>query len=64
MLCQQSGGGSDANIFFSKGIITGVLGTGMKDMHSVRESIRLDDMTTTVEFLLEILKLHSLERNI
>ncbi|MBT7086815.1 MAG: M20/M25/M40 family metallo-hydrolase [Desulfobacterales bacterium] len=64
MFCQQSGGGSDANIFFSKGIITGVLGTGMKDMHSVRESIRLDDMITMVELLLEILKLHSLERNI
>ena len=54
-----SGGGSDANIFFGHGIITGVLGTGMKDMHTVRESIRLDDMVKSVELLLEIIRLHS-----
>ena len=54
-----SGGGADANIFFEKGIMTGVLGTGMRDMHTVRESIRLDDMLQTTELLLEIISLHS-----
>ncbi|MEE8398211.1 MAG: M20/M25/M40 family metallo-hydrolase [Desulfobacterales bacterium] len=56
---ERSGGGADANIFFEKGIITGVLGTGMMDMHTVRESIRLDDMVKTTQLVLEIIQLHS-----
>ena len=56
---KTSGGGADANIFFNKGIVTGVLGTGMVDMHTVRESIRLQDMVELVELMLEIIKLHS-----
>ena len=59
MKTKTSGGGSDANIFFGHGIVTGVLGTGMKDMHTVRESIRLDDMVKSVELILEILQLHA-----
>ena len=59
MVAKTTGGGSDANIFFEKGIITGVLGTGMRDVHTVRESIRLDDMVKTAALLLEIIKLHS-----
>ncbi|MBL7181379.1 MAG: M20/M25/M40 family metallo-hydrolase [Pseudomonadota bacterium] len=60
MNTKTSGGGADANIFFEKGIVTGVLGTGMRDMHTVRESVRLDDMAQTTRLLLEIIKLHSL----
>lgn len=56
---KRTGGGSDANIFFSKGIITGVIGTGMTDIHTVRESIRLEDMLKTVSLLLEIINIHS-----
>jgi tripeptide aminopeptidase len=48
-----------ANILFGKGIVTGVLGTGMRDMHTVRESVRLDDMVKTVELLLEIIRLQA-----
>jgi tripeptide aminopeptidase len=59
MKTKTSGGGSDANIFFGHGIVTSVLGTGMKDMHTVRESIRLDDMVKSVELLLEIVQLHA-----
>ena len=59
MVTKTSGGGADANIFFEKGIVTGVLGTGMKDMHSMQESVRLDDMVKTTELLLEIIKLHT-----
>lgn len=55
-----TGGGADANIFFEKGIITGVLGTGMADMHTVRESIRLEDLIETGELVLEIIRLHSM----
>jgi tripeptide aminopeptidase len=59
METKTSGGGSDANIFFGHGIVTGILGTGMKDMHTVRESIQLDDMVKSVELLLEIMQLHA-----
>jgi tripeptide aminopeptidase len=56
---KKTGGGSDANIFFEKGITLGVLGTGMQDMHTVRESIRLDDMIKTVELIIEIIRVHA-----
>ncbi len=56
---KTSGGGSDGNIFFEHGIVVGILGTGMKDMHTVRESIRLDDMVKCTELLLEIVQLHA-----
>ena len=59
MITKTTGGGADANIFFEKGIITGVLGTGMRDMHTVRESIKLDDMVEVVELLVEIITLHA-----
>ncbi|MGA7145489.1 MAG: M20/M25/M40 family metallo-hydrolase [Desulfobacterales bacterium] len=59
MKTKISGGGADANVFFEKGIFTGVLGTGMRDMHTVRESVNLDDMARTVELLIEIIRLHS-----
>lgn len=49
------GGGADANIFFSKGVVAGVLGTGMTDVHTVKENIKLSDMVTTAEILLEII---------
>ena len=56
---KKSGGGSDANIFFEKGIVLGVIGTGMRDMHTLRESIRLDDMVKTVELIIEIFRVHA-----
>ena len=59
LITKKTGGGSDANVFFKKGIFTGVIGTGMKDIHTVRESIRLDDMEKTVSLLLEIIAVHS-----
>jgi tripeptide aminopeptidase len=59
MKTKTSGGGADANIFFEKGIMTGVLGTGMRDMHTVRESVGLDDMVRTTELLLEIIRVHA-----
>ncbi len=59
MVSKMTGGGSDANIFFEKGIVTGVIGTGMRDIHTVRESIRVEDMVKTVQLLLEIIALHA-----
>ncbi|MBU2621915.1 MAG: M20/M25/M40 family metallo-hydrolase [Proteobacteria bacterium] len=60
MITKTTGGGADANIFFTKGIITGVIGTGMRDMHTVRESVKVDDMVKTGELLLEIIRLHTM----
>jgi tripeptide aminopeptidase len=59
LLPKATGGGADANVFFQKGIMTGVLGTGMRDMHTVRENVRLDDMLRTAELVLEIVRLHA-----
>lgn len=59
MVTKITGGGADANIFYANGIITGVIGTGMRDMHTVRESVSVDDMVKTGELLLEIIKLHT-----
>lgn len=59
IVCKTSGGGADANIFFETGIITGVLGTGMRDMHTVREHVKLDDMVKATELLIEIIKIHA-----
>ena len=59
MVCKSTGGGADANIFSQNGIDLGVLGTGMADMHTVKESVKLDDMVATAELLLEIIRVHS-----
>ena len=57
------GGGADANIFFGKGIIAGVLGTGMTDVHTLNESIALQDMVNTAELVLEILNVYAGENS-
>lgn len=64
LTAKTTGGGADANVFFQKGIITAVIGTGMRDIHTVRESIRLDDMVRTAELLLEIIDLHAKGANL
>jgi tripeptide aminopeptidase len=51
---QVAGGGSDANVFFQRGIMAGVLGTGMTDVHSVREHVDLADMVKACEMVLEV----------
>ncbi len=56
---RTTGGGADANVFFGKGLVAGVLGTGMTDIHTVNESIALKDMENTAHLILEILKIHA-----
>ncbi|MCK5695325.1 MAG: M20/M25/M40 family metallo-hydrolase [Desulfobacula sp.] len=53
------GGGADANILFGKGIVAGVLGTGMTDVHTLNESIAIKDMENSANLVLEILKAHA-----
>jgi tripeptide aminopeptidase len=55
---RTTGGGADANIFFDRDIVTGVIGTGMQDMHTVRESVSLNDLVQTTELVIEIIRLH------
>jgi tripeptide aminopeptidase len=50
------GGGSDANIFNAHGIETIILATGMRDVHSAKESVTVDDMVTVSQLLVEILR--------
>ena len=54
-----SGGGSDANVFARHGITAPVLGTGMQDVHTVDESIRIDDMVESARLLFGIIRRHS-----
>ncbi len=56
---KTTGGGADANVFFASGIITGVLGTGMRDMHTLHESVSLAEMVAAAELVLEIIRLHA-----
>ena len=59
LTCKSTGGGADANVFVQHGIELGVLGTGMQDMHTTQETVRLADMISTAELLLEIIRLHA-----
>lgn len=54
---RDGGGGSDANILNSYGIETVILGTGMRKVHSVEESVTVDDMARVAELLVEIIRL-------
>lgn len=49
-----AGGGSDANIFNSRGLPTVILGTGMTDVHSSNENIALADMIRTAEMVVAL----------
>lgn len=53
---KAAGGGSDANIFNGHGIETVILGTGMTDVHTVKESVRVDDMVQVAQLLVEIIR--------
>jgi tripeptide aminopeptidase len=51
----SGGAGSDANIFNDNGIESIILGTGMKDPHTLNESVRLEDMAKTAQLLVGVL---------
>ncbi len=53
---EAAGGGSDANIFNGHGIETVILGTGMTNVHSVEESVRVADMVAVAELLVEVIR--------
>lgn len=51
----STGGGSDANIFFEKGITVVNLSTGMAKVHTTEEYIAIEDMTAISQFLMNFL---------
>ncbi len=55
----STGGGCDANVFNGKGLMIANLGTGMRDIHTVKESIDLRDIATTARLVLEVVLLNS-----
>jgi tripeptide aminopeptidase len=52
---RASGGGSDANTFNEKGIRCVNLAIGMRDMHTVEESIRIEDLVASCRVALALM---------
>jgi tripeptide aminopeptidase len=55
----RGGGGSDANIIFAGGIPMIIVGTGMEQVHTVNERIRIDELHRGADFVTELIRLHS-----
>ncbi|MEO6029014.1 MAG: M20/M25/M40 family metallo-hydrolase [Candidatus Binatia bacterium] len=52
------GGGCDANVLNRRGFQVANLGTGMRDIHTVKEWLRVSDMVRTAEVIVEMLRMH------
>ncbi len=53
------GGGCDANILNARGFQVVNIGTGMQDIHTVHEWLRISDMVRTAEVITEMIRLHA-----
>ena len=53
------GGGCDANVLNRRGLEVANLGTGMQEIHTVKEWLRVSDMVRTAEVIAEMLRLHA-----
>lgn len=53
------GGGCDANILNGRGFQVANLGTGMREIHTVREWLRVSDMVRTAAVIVEMLRRHA-----
>ncbi|MDB5108808.1 MAG: hypothetical protein JWM69_1749 [Candidatus Binatus sp.] len=56
---EATGGGCDANVLNQRGLVVANLGTGMRQIHTVREWLDVKDMIATAEVSVELLKLHA-----
>ncbi len=56
---EAMGGGCDANILNRRGLVVANLGTGMRDIHTVREWLDINDMVSTAEVTLELIRLQA-----
>tara|TARA_Y100001934_G_C12096361_1_gene651699 strand:- start:577 stop:876 length:300 start_codon:yes stop_codon:yes gene_type:complete len=53
---KSSGGGTDGNVFRLKGITSVVVGMADNGMHTVREHVKVDELTDAAQFCEIILK--------
>jgi tripeptide aminopeptidase len=56
---RATGGGSDANVYATRGIEVANLGCGMRDIHTVNEWVDLKDLHTTASIVLEAVRLNA-----
>lgn len=56
MELKKSGGGSDANWFGSKGFPAVLVGVGMKDFHTNKENLALEDLTGAAELVYRLIE--------
>jgi len=54
-----TGGGCDANVFNRRGIEVANLGTGMQDIHTVKEWLNIEDLYLSGQIVFEIVKLNA-----
>lgn len=58
-----TGGGCDANVLNQKGLVVANLGTGMREIHTVKEWLDLKDLQLSAQMVLEIVKLNAAGQN-
>lgn len=58
---RATGGGSDANVFSSRGLEVANLACGMRDIHTVHEWVDVKDLVATAEHLVELLRVNAEE---
>jgi tripeptide aminopeptidase len=56
------GGGCDANVFNQKGLVVANLGTGMREIHTLKEWVNVKDLYVSARMVLEIVKLNAVQR--
>jgi tripeptide aminopeptidase len=56
---RATGGGSDANVYTTRGIEIANLACGMRDIHTVNEWVDLKDLNTTASIVLETVRLNA-----
>ena len=56
LVTEETGGGSDTNIFNEKGIESVDVSTGMQKVHSTEECITINDMVKAAEFVVSIIR--------
>jgi len=57
-----TGGGCDANVLNKKGLEVANLSTGMREIHTVKEWLDLNDLTTSARMVLEVVRLNATAR--
>jgi len=57
-----TGGGCDANIFNGHGMEVVNLGTGMREIHTVKEYLEVEEMVRATQLVLEVLQLNATGR--